>query len=108
MTKEITNTVPFPLKDFKDEFRLICTDTWGNALDAWFESVGQMNKRGLPIPNKYEYRAGIDPVGCNDKGTDPESYWHEMFENSNTEDLVKIAEYLFRYYDFLRFKGVNY
>ena len=108
MVQEMKNTIPFSIKSFKEEFRMICADTWGDACEAWFEAVGQMNKRGLPIPSKYEYNAGKDFQGSNDKGTCPDSYWHEMFENSDTEDLVKIAEYLFRYCDYLRFKGIDY
>ena len=90
------------IKVFKSEYRLICTDTWGNAMDAWFEAAGQMNKRALPIPKEWEYKAGLG------NGTDTESYWFEMFENLTDTELINIGNFLFRYCQFLRFKEINY
>lgn len=91
------------LKEFKDEFRLICSDTWGNALDAWFECAGQMNKRGLLIPYEWEYRPGLGG-----DGTDEDSYWFELFENTNDDLLINIGNFLFRYCQFLRHCKVDY
>lgn len=91
------------IKDFKNEFRLICTDTWGNAMDAWFECAGQLNKRHLYIPSNWEYRPGI----TND-GTDSDCYWYEIFKNCTNTELYNIGNYLFRYCQFLRFKGIDY
>lgn len=79
------------LKDFFEKFRLICCDTWGEPIEAWFECVGQMNKRGLLIPEKYEYHPGLG------NGTDKESYWYELYEATSDEMLVIIGEFLFRY-----------
>jgi len=91
------------IKDFKDEYRLICVDTWGDALEAWFECAGQMNKRKLKIPMPWEYRPA---PGTN--GTDKESYWHTDFESCSNELLIKIGNLMFRYCEFLRSKKVNY
>lgn len=91
------------IKEFKNEFRLISSDTWGDAMDAWFEIAGQMNKRGLYIPANWEYRPGMGS-----DGTEPESYWYELFEIASDELLIKIGDFLFRYCEFLRFKEVNY
>lgn len=89
------------LSDFKNEFRLICTDTWSNVMEAWFESVGQLYERGIDIPPKYQYSPGI-------WATDPDSYWFELFEHSTTEQLQDIAEFLFRYSSFLEKAGISY
>lgn len=96
------------IKEFKNEYRLICYDTWGNAMEAWFECAGQMNKRGLFIPSEWEYKPAMDFPGCNDKGTDPESYWHELFEVASDEQIIIIGDFLYRYCEYLRFKEVNY
>jgi hypothetical protein len=90
------------LKDFKNDFRSICTDTWGDALEGWFECAGQMYLRCLSIPKEWEYS-----VGSGD-GTDPDSYFHEMFQNANDAELIAIGNLLFRYCEYLRFKGINY
>lgn len=90
------------LKDFKDDFKLICTDTWGAALDAWFECAGHMHSRNLPIPNEWEYN-----VGGGD-GMDPDTYFHELFQNASDLELIAIGNLMFRYCEFLRFKGINY
>jgi hypothetical protein len=90
------------LKNFKDDFRLICTDTWGDALESWFECAGQMYSRFLEIPVEWEYN-----VGAGD-GTDPDSYFHEVFLNATDSELIAIGNFLFRYCEYLRFKKVNY
>jgi len=90
------------LKKFKNEYRLICTDTWGDAMDAWFECAGQMNKRAMEIPRTWEYRPGLGI------GTDTESYWYELFENAKANELVQIGRFLFRYCQYLKFKGKDY
>ena len=90
------------LKAFKEEFRLICTDTWGDALESWFECAGQMYSRHLPIPTEWEYH-----VGAGD-GTDPDSYFHELYKNASDFELIRIGEFLFRYCEFLRYKNINY
>jgi hypothetical protein len=91
------------IKEFKQEYRLICSDTWGNAMEAWFECTGHLNKRGLYIPAEWEYRPAM---GTN--GTDEESYWYELFEVATDEQLIIIGDFLFRYCEYLRFKGKDY
>lgn len=91
------------LKQFKEEFRLTCVDTWGNAMDAHFEAVGHLHKRKLKINPSREYHPG---AGGN--GTDKDCYWYELFVNLPTKQLRKIEEFLFRYCSYLRFKGINY
>jgi len=89
------------LSEFKNEFRLINTDTWANALDAWFECAGHMYNRGLIIPLEWEYSSGY----C---ATEIDSYYHELFFNASDDELIIIGNFLFRYCEYLRFKGVNY
>jgi hypothetical protein len=90
------------IKDFKNEYRFICTDTWGDAMEAWFECAGQMYKRGLSIPASWEYKPGLGD------GTEKDCHWYEIFENAPNNDLEIIGKYLFRYCQFLRYKKVDY
>jgi hypothetical protein len=89
------------LKDFTDEFRLISYDSFEDAKEAWFEAAGQMNKRGLAIPNEWaiDFRGG--------DGTEPDSHWHEDFEQCTDELLIRIANFTFRYCRFLQHKGLG-
>jgi hypothetical protein len=88
-------------KQFILEFRLMNTDTWGNAMDAWFEAVGRMYERGMNIPSKYSYSPGLSPTeeGC---------YFHEMFIKMDSSTLVYIAEFMYRYCRLLTHFKKNY
>lgn len=93
------------VNEFKKKYKSRFTDdVWGTALDTWFEAVGWMYVRGLNIPEKYQYTPGFNAV-------DEESKWHDDFawsgEITNWE-VTKIAEYLYRYLRFLKFKKVDY
>jgi len=90
------------LKDFKSDFRQFCTDTWGDALECWFECAGQMHSRNLEIPVEWEYQ-----VGAGD-GMEPDSYFHEIFLNASDSELQAIGNFLFRYCEYLKYKKVNY
>jgi hypothetical protein len=92
------------IKEFKQEYALIGDyDHWGNAMEAWFECAGQMNKRGLDIPHEWQYRPGMGS-----DGTDTDSYWHELFSTTPDDILCAIGNLLFRYCAFLKYKGVDY
>lgn len=91
------------LKSFIKEFRLICSDSWGDAMEAWFEATGQMYKRGLDIPAEWLYRPALGS-----DGTDSESYWHEMFEETSDEVILQIANLMCRYCDLLKRNGKDY
>jgi len=92
------------LKEFKSELRLTSDgDNWGNAMGTWFECAGQVNKRGLIVPWHWEYRPGMGS-----DGTDPESYYYPLFENTDKNDLFIIGEFLCRYCQYLDFKGLSY
>lgn len=96
------------IKEFTDEFRLRSYDSWNDALEAWFEAVGQMNKRGLPIPAEWDYSIPpVNPDGSKCDGTEPESPWYEMFSEFDNETIIKIAKVMDRYLSFLKFKGKN-
>lgn len=84
--------------DFKNEFRLRSTDLWEDVKEAWFEAVGQMNKRGLPIPPEWQYEpAPCRPDGSAHDGTEPDSPWHEMFAGFDDATIEKLAHILTRY-----------
>lgn len=91
------------LKEFLSEYRLMASDTWGDATEAWFECAGQMYKRSLSIPTKWQYRPGLGG-----DGTDTESYWFELFENTSDEVLLTIGKFLFRYCELLERNGKSY
>lgn len=90
------------LTEFKKEYRQICVDTWGDAMEAWFECVGRMYKRHLDIPSKYQYKAGIlSPC-------EKESNFYYFFKDCNKKELTQIAEFLYRYCSYLKYKKVDY
>jgi hypothetical protein len=92
------------VKEFKNELRLISdTDVWGTSVEAWFECAGHMNKRGLHIPSSWEYSQGLGG-----DGTENESYWYELFEAAPDNVLINVGNLLFRYCQFLRYKGKDY
>lgn len=90
------------LKEFKNEFRLMCSDTWGDAMDAWFECAGRMYKRKMKFPPEWEYYEGAgDP-------TNEDSWFHSMFSKSSNKELRIIGNFLFRYCQYLKYKGLDY
>ena len=90
------------LKEFKNEFRLICSDEWGCAMDAWFECAGRMYKKGMVIPDKWEYRPCLgDPC-------ERDNYFFSLFAHSSKKQLQEIGNFLFRYCEYLKFKGKDY
>jgi len=91
------------LEDFKVEFRFACVHVWDDAIEAWFECAGQMNKRGIAIPAEWAYEPGQDLEGINNRGTDPESQWHTDFAGLSDELLIRIGNFLFRYLKYLEY-----
>lgn len=91
------------LTQFKAEYRLKCNDTWGDAMEAWFECAGRMNRRHLHIPHEWQYSPGLGG-----DGTDKESYWYALFGRCGNKQLGAIGTFLFRYCQFLKHKGVDY
>lgn len=91
------------IKQFKAEFRLVCTDTWGEAMEAWFECAGRMNRRGINVPYSWQYR----PAPGTD-GTDKESYWYALYARCGNKQLIAIGNLLFRYCQYLKYKGIDY
>ena len=91
------------LKSFKNEFRLICTDTWGDAMNTWFECAGWINWRGIPTPKEWEYSPGLGG-----DGREEDNYFYELFESSSDEELIAIGNFLFRYCQYLKFKEIDY
>ena len=77
-------------------------DPWGTALEAWFESAGRMNVRGLFIPSSWQYSPGLGG------GIDPDSIWYEPCEDATDDALVKFATVLARYLSKLRLAGEDY
>ena len=92
------------VKDFKSELRMLLpSDEWGEAMSAFFECAGQMNKRGLFIPYEWSYSPGMGS-----DGTDEDSYWFELFEDAIDDNLILIGDLLHRYTNYLDYKGLSY
>ena len=87
------------IKEFQDLYNLICTNDWDDALDAWFEAVGQMCTRGLDIPKEWEYKAGIGDV------LNEDNPFHKDFNETTDAEIILIAEYLFNYLKRLKAEG---
>lgn len=93
------------LQKFKAEFALMHdkSDPWGETMSASFELCGHLCQRGANIPTDWEYRPG---AGSN--LTEEENYWHELFANSTTDDLLEIGELLHGATEALVKAGKNY
>lgn len=91
------------LQQFKSEYRMMCNDTWGCAMEAWFECAGWLYSMDVSLPLEWEYSAGI----CGD-GREPDCYWYDIFSTLDRDQLMDIGTFLFRYCQYLQFKGVNY
>lgn len=98
------------IKKFKEEFRYITTDTWADALDAWFEVAGQLYLRGITPPDIWDYKPAckVGDVEYRHVLLNDDCYFHEMFDNASTEDLKVLGDYLFRYCQHLKYYGMNY
>lgn len=91
------------LKEFKNEFRLICSDEWGTAMDAWFECAGRMYKKNMPIPEEWNYRPSPFGDPC-----EKDNYFYSLFAHSSKKQLIEIGNFLFRYCQMLKYKGKDY
>jgi hypothetical protein len=91
------------LKEFKSEYRLISSDLWGDAMEAWFECAAHLHLRNLTIPNEWEYK----PAPCNDN-RESDCYWYELFNETDNDLLIEIGNFLFRYCQLLKFYGKDY
>lgn len=90
------------LHEFIQELRLVTSDIWGTPLDTHFEVAGHLHNRGVEIPSKWEYSPGMG------EPTEPDNYFYELFENTSTELLLEIGEFLFRYLIVLDRAGKSY
>lgn len=90
------------LKEFKEEFRIMCLDPWNDTVDIWLEAVGHMHRRNFHIPKEWEY----NPGKTND-GTEQDCWAYDSFELIDNVELVKIANFMFRYLRYLEFKGIK-
>lgn len=93
------------LQQFQIEFRFTDYkyDPWGCAMEAHLECAGRMNKRGLDIPNEWQYEAGMGS-----DGTDKGNYWHSLFARCGNKQLLNIGSFLHRYITILDKAGKSY
>lgn len=94
-------------KEFRQEFKIFGhTDVWGNAMEAWFECAGRLYVNGADIPGEWEFSPCASPEP--EDNCEEDSYFYELFKESTNEELLEIGNLLFRYCQFLKFKGVDY
>jgi hypothetical protein len=86
------------IKQFKDEFRTICTDTSDDAIDAWFECAGRLYKNGVKLPILWEYKPPVFGSPCS-----KESPFYESFKRSTIEELQALGRFIFRYCIFVQY-----
>jgi hypothetical protein len=87
---------------FKKDFRLVNTDTWGEAMCAWFDVATELTHRGVPIPKEWNYRSGLATA------IEEDSYWYESFVNAKDQELIEIGNYLERFTRYLKHLGADY
>ena len=92
------------LKEFKNELRILLpSDEWLVSLDAWFECAGYLWNRDLDIPYEWHYSPGTayDP-------TEEDNYFHDLFKGCSDKELYDIGNFLFRYCQYLEYRGLDY
>lgn len=92
------------LKEFKNEFKIVCSDAWGECMGAWFECAAHLYHREIDIPTSWEYSPGIIATDARDD----ESYWFEIFNDTSDEMLLVIGNFLYCLSEILRAKGLDY
>ena len=96
----------FTIKEFKAEFRLICTDTWGETMEVWFTIAEELWFRNLAVPSEWEFRPSA--ILTTNDGREKDSYWFELFDKAKAKDLRKIGALIHRYAQFLKYKKIDY
>lgn len=92
------------IKEFKYEMKLTNSgDSWGNAMNAFFEVAAHLYDKGVTIPDEWEYSPSMAS-----EQAEEDSYWFELFSIETEENLIKFGNLLHRYTEFLKFKGVDY
>ena len=89
------------IADFKNKFKTICTQTYPDALDAWFEAVGQMHLRCIPIPADYDYLPGKADV------IDEDCRFHKDFIKATNDEIIALARYITKYLRVLKSHGLD-
>ena len=77
-------------------------DWWGDTMEWWFATAGEMWERGLDIPADWHYRPS--PMG----GKDPEAYETEVCEGATDDALRLFGRALNRYAGILKKAGKDY
>jgi hypothetical protein len=91
------------LKEFKKEFKLVCSDKWGEAMGTWFDVANVLLSRGIQAPKHWQFKPS--PLGAD---LDQDSYWIPVLESYTSQDLTTIGNFLERYTRLLRHNGLDY
>lgn len=89
-------------QDIINEFRLMCSDSWGDSMELSFAVAGEMYERGMAIPKKWKYYPS--PFGAKDE----DSYWTKPLETVTDEDLERLLTFCWRYTNLLKRHGKDY
>ncbi len=90
--------------DLMQEFRLFYDggDSWGTTMAWWFAIAGELNERGLYIPDAWKYRPGLGG------GKDPDAYETEICEAATDDGLQLFGRAITRYAAMLKTAGKDY
>jgi hypothetical protein len=91
------------LKEFKKDFKLVCTDKWGESMGSWFDVANVLLSRGIKAPGHWQFKPS--PLGFD---LDDDSYWVPIFKEYSDDDLITIGNFLERYTKMLRYNGLDY
>lgn len=82
------------LQDIKSEYKIQADsgDRWGSAMSAYFDLVAELYYRGEDIPDSWQYSPGcaVDP-------REPDAYMYGIFQDADSNTLVKFGNILERY-----------
>ena len=77
-------------------------DPWGSAMGAFFDTVNEMDRRGLPIPSEFGYRQGAGGP------YDLEEYGFADVAGATDGELIVFASIMHRYTNLLRRNDADY
>lgn len=90
-------------RQLMQEFRLNCGgDAWGETRGWWFAVAGEMDDRGLAVPDEWRYRPS--PMG----GVNPDAYETPFCAEASDEALLLFGRAMNRYAGILKRSGKDY
>lgn len=92
------------VKELKTEFKYTRTgDAWGETMGAFFDLAEYLFFRRENCPAAWQYKPGAAATDV-----DAENYWLELFEETETDALVRFGNILERHARRVRHAGLDY